>query len=105
MINGEAIGGLIISLLAFGAVIRVIRYLRERNRCPRCGDPSRPLVLVKHDQDLASDDKQKQKASEWGDVVRCEACRYEWRRMLLNSGGDGGDGDGGGGGGGGGGAG
>ena len=87
MMNGEAIGGLIISLLAIGAVIWVIRYLRERNRCPRCGDPSRPLVLVKHDQYLASDDTQKRKASEWGDVVRCVACRYEWRRMPLNSGG------------------
>ena len=91
--NGEAIGGLIISLLAFGAVIWIVRYLHERNRCPRCGDPSRALVLVKHDQDLASDDTQKQKASEWGDVARCEACRYEWRRMPLNSG-DGGGGAG-----------
>ena len=73
MMNGEAIGGLIISLLAFGAVIWVIRYLRERNRCPRCGDSSRPLVLVKHDQYLTSDDTQKRKVSEWLDVVRCEA--------------------------------
>ena len=92
--NGEAIGGLIISLLAFGAFIWVIRYLRERNRCPRCV-ASRPLVLVKHDQYLASDDTQKRKASEWGDGVRCVACRYEWRRMPLNSG-DGGGGGGGG---------
>ena len=95
MMNGEAIAGLIISLLAFGAVIWVIRYLRERNRCPRCGDPSRPLVLLKHDQYLASDDKQKRKESEWGDVVRCEACRHEWLRMPLNNGGVGGGGDGG----------
>ena len=93
--NGEAIAGLIISLLAFGAVIWVIRYLRERNRCPRCGDPSRPLVLLKHDQYLASDDKQKRKESEWGDAVRCEACRHEWLRMPLNNGGGGGGGDGG----------
>ena len=72
MMNGEAIGGLIISLLAFGAVIWVIRYLRERNRCPRCGDPARPLVLVKHDQYLASDDTQKRKASEWGDARKMQ---------------------------------
>ena len=95
--NGEAIGGLIISLLAFGAVIWVIRYLRERNRCPRCGDPSRPLVLLKYNKQPASDDKQRLKESEWGDVVRCEACRHEWRRMPLNISGGGGGGGGGGG--------
>lgn len=68
--NREAIGGLIISLLAFGAVIWVIRYFRERNSCPRCGDPARPLVLLKYNKQLASDDKQKPKESEWGDLVR-----------------------------------
>ena len=85
--NGEAIGGLIISLLAFGAVIWVIRYLRERNSCPRCGDPSRPLVLLKYNKQLAIDDKQRLKESERGDLVRCKACRHEWRRMPLDSGG------------------
>ena len=83
--NGEAIGGLIISLLAFGAVIWVIRYLRERNSCPRCGDPARPLVLLKYNKQLASDDKQKPKESEWGDLVRCKACQHEWRRMPLDT--------------------
>jgi hypothetical protein len=87
MMNGEAIGGLIISLLAFGAVIWVIRYFRERNSCPRCGDPSRPLVLLKYNKQLAIDDKQRLKESEWGDLVRCKACRHEWRRMPLDSGG------------------
>jgi len=87
MMNGEAIGGLIISLLAFGAVIWVIRYLRERNSCPRCGDPSRPLVLLKYNKQLAIDDKQRLKESERGDLVRCKACRHEWRRMPLDSGG------------------
>jgi len=87
MLNGEAIGGLIISLLAFGAVIWVIRYLRERNSCPRCGDPSRPLVLLKYNKQLAIDDKQRLKESERGDLVRCKACRHEWRRMPLDSGG------------------
>ena len=62
--------GSIISLLAFGAIIWLIRYLRERNSCPRFGDPSRPLALLKHDQYLASDNTQKRKESEWGDVVR-----------------------------------
>ena len=85
--NGEAIGGLIISLLAFGAVIWVIRYFRERNSCPRCGDPSRPLVLLKYNKQLAIDDKQRLKESERGDLVRCKACRHEWRRMPLDSGG------------------
>ena len=93
--NGEAIGGLIISLLAFGAVIWVIRYLRERNRCPRCGDPSRPLVLLKYNKQPPRDHKQRLKESGWGDAVRCEACQHKWRRMPLNSC----DGDGGGGGG------
>ena len=83
MFNGEATGGLIISLLAFGAVIWVIRYLRERNSCPRCGDTSRPLVLLKYNKQLASDDKQKPKESEWGDVVRCKACQHEWRADAL----------------------
>jgi hypothetical protein len=92
MMNGEAIGGLIISLLAFGAVIWVIQYFRERNSCPRCGDTSRPSVLLKFNKQLASDDKQKPKESEWGDVVKCKACRHEWRRMPLNSGGGGGGG-------------
>jgi hypothetical protein len=87
MLNGEAIGGLIISLLAFGAVIWVIGYFRERNSCPRCGDPSRPLVLLKYNKQLAIDDKQRLKESEWGDLVRCKACRHEWRRMPLDSGG------------------
>jgi len=87
MLNGEAIGGLIISLLAFGAVIWVIRYFRERNSCPRCGDPSRPLVLLKYNKQLAIDDKQRLKESERGDLVRCKACRHEWRRMPLDSGG------------------
>ena len=87
MMNGEAIGGLIISLLAFGAVIWVIRYFRERNSCPRCGDPSRPLVLLKYNKQLAIDDKQRLKESERGDLVRCKACRHEWRRMPLDSGG------------------
>jgi len=85
--NGEAIGGLIISLLAFGAVIWVIRYFRERNSCPRCGDTSRPLVLLKYNKQLAIDDKQRLKESERGDLVRCKACRHEWRRMPLDSGG------------------
>ena len=85
--NGEAIGGLIISLLAFGAVIWVIRYLRKRNSCPRCGDPARPLVLLKYNKQLAIDDKQRLKESERGDLVRCKACRHEWRRMPLDSGG------------------
>jgi len=85
--NGEAIGGLIISLLAFGAVIWVIRYFRERNSCPRCGDPARPLVLLKYNKQLAIDDKQRLKESERGDLVRCKACRHEWRRMPLDSGG------------------
>lgn len=90
--NGEAIGGLIISLLAFGAVIWLIRYLRERNSCPRCGDTSRPQILLKHGRHV-SDGKWKPIDSEWGDVVRCKACRYEWRRMpLIISGGDGGGG-------------
>ncbi|MDC0375274.1 hypothetical protein OAN00_06840, partial [Pseudomonadales bacterium] len=60
----------IISLLAFSAVIWVLRYLLERNRCPSCGNPSHPVVRLKHDQYLASDDNQKRKESEWGDVVR-----------------------------------
>ena len=87
MLNGEAIGGLIISLLAFGAVIWVIRYFRERNSCPRCGDPARPLVLLKYNKQLAIDDKQRLKESERGDLVRCKACQHEWRRMPLDSGG------------------
>ena len=92
--NGEAIGGLIISLLAFGAVISVIRYFRERNSCPRCGDPSRPLVILKHNQHV-SDGKWKRIDSKWGDVVKCKACGHEWRRMPLdNGGGNGGFGGG-----------
>ena len=87
MMDGEAIGGLIISLLAFGAVIWVVRYFRERNSCPRCGDTSRPSVLLKYNKQLAIDDKQRLKESEWGDLVRCKACRHEWRRMPLDSGG------------------
>ena len=75
MMNGEAIAGLLSLCSPLGAIIWLIRYLRERNSCPRFGDPSRPLALLKHDQYLASDNTQKQKESEWGDVVRYEACR------------------------------
>jgi len=31
--------------------------------------PFAPVVLLKHDQYLASDNNQKRKESEWGDVV------------------------------------
>ena len=135
MMNGEAIGGLIISLFAFGAVIWVIRYLRERNHCPRCRDSSPPETVEKFDHSLVEedrveqlffcpkchdewwaghekwpdanvcpscnddstpwlmskeDDKRSKKTTPWGDVVRCKACRHEWRRMPLDTGGGGG---------------
>ena len=129
MMNGEAIGGLIISLLAFGAVIWVIRYFRERNHCPRCRDSSPPETVEKYNHSFVEedrteqlffcpkchdewwtydenasicsncddgptpwlmskeDDKQDKETTPWGDLVRCKACRHEWRRMPLDSGG------------------
>ena len=133
--NGEAIGGLIISLLAFGAVIWVIRYFRERNSCPRCRDASPPQTVQKHRHSFVKkdkrqnlffcprchdewwtydetanicsncedgptpwlmsedrpwlgskeNDKQDKETTPWGDLVRCKACRHEWRRIPLNA--------------------
>ena len=69
--DGETIGGLIILGMSLAAALWTMSYMRERSRCPRCGDPDTPTILLKHRDHKPDNDDAR-------DLVWCIKCHHEW---------------------------
>lgn len=80
-IDNETIGFLILWGLIIAAAVFVVRLFRERNLCPNCGDPSRPVMLQKPNLDDPRVPFLEGTGLRLAQMVRCKRCGHKWRRI------------------------